>query len=104
MRSHKRSLVVISILVGLVVSLLLAGTLEPADAQTRYVVLDGRVQWIAGQTMMLIPDGGLPINVDLSRVPQGEYATLTQGNRVVVSGVSSDGRRVLATAVAPAVG
>ena len=88
-------------LAALFVSLVLTGAVTPGAAQGRYVQLDGRVQWIAGDKMMLIPySGALPIDIDISRVPLGDYRTLTQGDSVVVSGVvSSDGRRVLATSV-----
>jgi len=80
-----------------VVALALAG---PAAAQ-RWVRVEGRVQWLSSQTMMLIPDsGGPPFPVDLSRVALGDYATLGPGNHVVVDGyVSPDGRRLIATSI-----
>jgi hypothetical protein len=64
------------------------------------------VQWIAGDKMVLIPDTGrIPFTVDLTRVPVDQYATLKQGDGVVVDGVLSDnGRSVLATAVMAAGG
>ncbi len=71
----------------------------PAAAQGRPVVLDGRVQWIAGKTMMVIPDAGGPsINIDLTQVPQDHYAGVAQGTRVSVAGIN-DGQRVQATSV-----
>ena len=85
-------------LVALAVSILLAA---PAVAQPEDVLLSGRVQWIAGQKMLLLPrSGGVPVNVDLVQVPLEQYAGLTQGSQVRVDGViSNDGRRVLATSV-----
>jgi hypothetical protein len=65
--------------------------------------LAGRVQWIAGGKMLLIPQvGGVPVNVDLGQVPQEQYANLRQGASITVDGVfSTDGRRMIATAVIP---
>jgi len=85
-------------LVAAVVSILLAA---PAAAQPEDVLVSGRVQWIAGQKMLLLPrSGGVPVNVDLVQVPLEQYAGLTQGSQVRVDGViSNDGRRVLATSV-----
>jgi hypothetical protein len=83
-------------------SLLLAGTLAPAVAQGRYVRLDGSVQWIAADKMQLILDGGASVAIDLTRVPQDQYRTLRERDRVSVIGVvSADNRRVLATSVSP---
>ncbi len=91
-------------LVAVVASLVLFGAVAPGAAQDRVVRLQGRVQWIAGEKMMLIPDdGALPIEVDIKQVPLDDYRTLTQGDPVVVSGVvSPDGRKVIATSVQPA--
>jgi hypothetical protein len=74
-----------------------------AAADPTPIRVDGRVQWIAGAKMLVIPDtGGLPVNVDLGQVPQEQYANLRQGAGVAVSGVvSTDGRRMMATAVVP---
>jgi hypothetical protein len=54
--------------------------------------------------MLVIPQvGGVPVNVDLGQVPQEQYANLRQGTLVAVDGVfSTDGRRMIATAVIPA--
>ena len=80
-----------------VVALALAG---PASAQ-RWVRVDGRVQWLSSQTMMLIPDnGGVPFPVDLSKVALGDYATLGPGSYVRVTGYTSpDGRKLIATSI-----
>jgi hypothetical protein len=56
--------------------------------------VEGRVQWIAGTKMSVIPrTGGPPFSVDLGRVPLEQYAG--------VRDLSVDGRRVIATAVEP---
>ena len=93
-------------LVAVVASLVLFGAVAPGTAQDKVVRLQGRVQWIAGEKMMLIPDnGGLPIEIDIKQVPQDEYRTLAEGDPVAVSGVvSPDGRKLIATSIQPAGG
>ena len=77
----------------------LVGAPQPAAGQT-YVELDGRVQWIAGQKLMLILNSGGVVDVDITRVPLDQYRMLTQGDPVVVVGtVSRDNRKVFASAV-----
>lgn len=80
-------------LVVLVVLVLLAAVLEPAGAQDRAVRFDGRVQWIAGHVMVVQLDTGHSVNVHLLRVPQDQYAVLTQNERVVVTGMIADSSR-----------
>src|SRR5262249_28534965 len=81
-----------------VVVLALLATASPAEAQKRFVTLEGRVQWIAGQKLMLQPDLGTAINIDLVQVPMDEYRTLTEGDRVLVGGfVAPDNRKVYGT-------
>jgi cold shock CspA family protein len=96
-------------LVAVVVSLVLFGAVTSGaaqDKQDKVVRVPGRVQWIAGEKMMLIPDNGaLPVEVDIKQVPQDDYRTLKEGDPVVVSGaVSRDGRKLIATSVQPAGG
>jgi hypothetical protein len=71
----------------------------PAIAQDARVV--GRVQWIAGTKLSIIPRaGGTPIPVDLSRVPLEQYSGVREGYPVRVRGVLSvDGRFIIATAI-----
>ena len=77
----------------------LVGAPQPAAGQT-YVELDGRVQWIAGQKLMLLLNGGGGVDVDITQVPLDQYRMLTQGDPVVVVGTTSrDNRRVFASAV-----
>jgi cold shock CspA family protein len=89
-----------------VISLILIEAAAPGAAQDQVVRVQGRVQWIAGEKMMLIPDNGaLPIEIDIKQVPQDDYRTLKEGDPVVVSGgVSRDGRKLIATSVQPAGG
>lgn len=68
-------------------TLVLASALEPAGAQEWWVRFDGRVQWLAGDLMVVWANGGSSVSVDLRRVPQDEYAVLTGGNWVTVVGV-----------------
>src|SRR5213596_430447 len=71
-----------------------------AAAQEQVVRVDGLVQWIGGQQMVVQADTGPSVGVDLTGVPQDEYAGLGVRDRVAVIGtVSPDGRRVLGTSV-----
>ena len=91
--------------VPVIVALVLAAGLAGAGwretvADERPVLVQGRVQWIAGQAAQLQLDTGPTINVDLGGVAQDEYALLKPRERVVVAGVlSNDGRRVIATSI-----
>jgi hypothetical protein len=77
------------------------------DAQPQVTVY-GRVQWIAGQTLSVIPNSGAPpVNVDLTRIPLREYSPLRAGDWVVVEGTvahHNGGHRVIATSVRPGTG
>ena len=76
-------------------------TLAPAAAaQEQIVRVDGLVQWIGGQQMVVQADGGPSVGVDLASVPQDEYAGLGVRDRVAVIGmVSPDGRHVIGTSI-----
>ncbi|HEU4368434.1 MAG TPA: hypothetical protein VFV05_09435 [Methylomirabilota bacterium] len=89
-----------AVVAGLVLSVLLAGAFAPAGAQDRPVRLDGLVQWVGGQTLVVQLNSGASVSVDLTRVPQDQYAVLTPREQVVVIGViPPGGRRVIGTAV-----
>jgi hypothetical protein len=65
-----------------------------AEAQ-RLLLYEGRVQWIAGSTLILATEDGWSLRVDLTRVPQSDYSGLGQGDRIIVSGtLSQDGNYV----------
>jgi hypothetical protein len=83
------------LLVALLVPALLAAALAPAGAQARPVRFEGTVQWVAGQSMLVALDNGLSVNVDLVRVPQGQYLVLGRGERVLVSGTIASGSRTV---------
>ena len=99
MHSTRGSLITRFLLIAFAVVVL--SLLSQADAQRQDVRLLGRVQWIAAQRMMLLPQAGaVPVNVDLNHVPLAQYAAVVQGNQVAVDGViSNDGRRIIATSV-----
>jgi hypothetical protein len=81
-------------------SLALATAVGPSLAQGRSVRLDGLVQWIASDKLVMILDTGPSIAVDLGQVPQDQYRALNPRDRIVVIGtVSADNRRVLATSI-----
>jgi len=80
----------------------LTGTLLVAVSAAEDIAVGvyGRVQWIAGGTMILTLDDSPSINVDLSRVAQDQYAGLAGGEWVVVTGmVPNDRDRVVATGI-----
>jgi len=79
----------------------LVGTITPAAAAQEQVVrIDGRVQWIGGGQLVVQTDTGPSIGVDLTSVPQDEYAGLNVRDRVAVIGmVSPDGRHVIGTSI-----
>jgi hypothetical protein len=71
----------------------LLGVATTIFAQGRPVLVEGRVLWIAGPTMVIDASGGPSVRIDLSEVPQRDYRGLTGGDPVVVSGVLSADRR-----------
>jgi hypothetical protein len=72
-----------------------------ASAQDLPIQVEGRVTWIAGQGMVVAPDGNTPtVSVDISRVPQDQHAKLREGDRVVVKGaVNNERTRVIAASI-----
>ena len=80
-----------------------------AYSQERYLRLEGHVQWIAGQTMILatntdgmdsyVPRALWSVRVDLREVPQDEYDTLTQGDFVIVTGILVDNSWLAGTSI-----
>jgi len=70
-----------------------------AEAQ-RLLLYEGRVQWMAGSTLILTTDDGWSIRVDLTRVPQSDYSGLAPRDRIIVSGtLSQDGNYVLGLSI-----
>ena len=64
------------------------------------VRFQGRVLWIAGETLMVATDDSQSINVDLTHVPQDAYQRLESDDRVVVTGtIPRDQNRVVATSI-----
>ena len=74
---------------ALVGSLLVAPIAAEAQGLVYYT---GRVQWLAGLTLIVMTDEGWSIRVDLRWVDQSSYLGLRTGTRLVVTGViSNDG-------------
>jgi len=93
----KRRSVALGVLFLLSVLLAAVG---PVSAQSQEVRLDGRVQWIAGQLMVVQLDSGGSVSVDLKGVPQDQYSVLRRGDRVVIGGALHDlNPRFMATSV-----
>jgi hypothetical protein len=79
-------------------AVLLAAPLA-AGAQ-RLLLYEGRVQWIAGSTLILMTDDGWSLRVDLSHVAQSDYSGLGPRDRIIVSGtLSQDGNYVLGLSI-----
>jgi hypothetical protein len=87
-------------LLVVVAAMVLASVPAPAGAQEWWVRFDGRVQWLAGDLMVVSANGRSNVSVDLRRVPQDEYGGLSGGDWVMVIGVirHSD-RRVIGISV-----
>lgn len=86
-----------------VVTLLLLSLPTAAAAQGMILRYEGRVQWIAGSTMILVMDEGWSIRIDLTRVSLSDYSGLKPRDRIVVSGVASqDGNYVIGLSIEPA--
>jgi hypothetical protein len=76
-------------------------------AQQNAIHIEGRVEWIAGNVMVIAPYGLViapggtgAINIDPSHVDQTEYSGLVTGDPVAVVGtVTSSRGRVLAMSV-----
>src|SRR5713101_6253663 len=82
----------------LFVLVLLAAPLA-AEAQ-RPQLYEGRVQWIAGSTLILMTDEGWSLRVDLTRVPQSDYSGVGPRDRIIVNGtLSQDGNYVLGLSI-----
>ena len=83
-----------ALIVGLLAAPLAAGAQSP-------LYYAGRVQWIAGSTMLLITDEGFSLRVDLKRVDQSEYSGLGSRDRVTVTGfISQDGNYLIGLSIA----
>lgn len=88
-----------------ILALIPAGSMLPmgapaAAAEEQVVRVDGLVQWIGGGQMVVQSDTGASVGIDLTSVPQDEYANLGVRDRVAVVGmVSPDGRRVIGTSI-----
>jgi hypothetical protein len=70
-------------------------------AQDHSVRVEGRVLWIAAETMVLAPYAdSAPIRVDLSHVHQDEYMGLATDDEVSVIGtVPKEANRLIATSI-----
>lgn len=87
-------------LVAFVAVLLIVGPLASAGAQARVARFQGRVLWVAGQTMLVALDDGPSVSIDLTGVSQSDYHALSPNEWVVVDAVIFSGsRRVIATSV-----
>jgi hypothetical protein len=95
MTQWRSAAVVVLVVLSMVVAA--AGSVWAQSVEQR---LDGRVQWIAGQLMVVQLDSGGSVSVDLKGVPQDQYSVLRRGDRVVIGGALTDvSPRFLATSV-----
>jgi len=86
-----------------VTALFLWSALSVASADDDLPIqFQGRVMWIAAQTLMVATDDSQSIRVDLTHVAQDQYQRLESNDRVVVTGTIPTGRnRVVATSIEP---
>ncbi len=95
-----RSSRAVAALMALALLSVLSVTASAADDTP--VRFQGRVLWIAGETLMVATDDSQSINIDLTHVPQDEYQRLGSNDRVVVTGtIPTEGNRVVATSIEP---
>jgi len=97
------------LLAAALAAVVMLGVVGSAYSQERYLRLEGHVQWISGQTMILatntegmdsyVPQALWSVRVDLREVPQDEYDTLTQGDFVIVTGVLVDDSWLAGTSI-----
>jgi len=102
------------LLAAALAAVVMLGVVGSAYSQERYLRLEGHVQWISGQTMILatntagmdsyVPQALWSVRVDLREVPQDEYDTLTQGDFVIVTGVLVDDSWLAGTSIERALG
>ena len=84
----------------MVLALLSVLSLAASAADETPVRFEGRVLWIAGETLMVATDDSQSINVDLTHVPQDAYQRLGSYDRVVVTGtIPREQSRVVATSI-----
>lgn len=87
-------------LLVLVVAALMLTLSTASAAPARYVRLEGRVLWIAGNVLSLSVSDSPAVRIDLVQVPQSDYSGLGQGDWVIVTGqLSDDYRRVLGISI-----
>jgi hypothetical protein len=87
-----------TVLALLAISIMLPSS--PAAAQNDEVRFQGRVSWVAGETMVVSTDNTPSVRVDLTYVDQDEYQRLTTGDFVIVTGtIAEDANRVFATSI-----
>jgi len=87
---------------GILVGLILLSVLSPAPgaAAAEPVYFQGRVLWIAGETLVVATDDDQSFRIDLSRVAQDEYQRLSSNDRVAVTGIiPPEHDRVVATSI-----
>jgi hypothetical protein len=87
--------------IALLVTSSLLSTIGVVRAQQDVPVrFQGRVVWVSGQRLVVIPDGSIGINVDISQVPQDQHGFLREGDRVIVTGTVLNPRnRVVAGSI-----
>jgi hypothetical protein len=82
------------------VTILSVLTMAAAGEDDIPVRFEGRVQWIAGDTLTVATDNDQSISIDLGHVSQDEYQRLRSNDRIVVTGtISSEQSRVVATSI-----
>jgi len=87
-------------LTALALVCVLSVTASAADGTP--VRFEGRVLWIAGETLLVATDDSQSVNVDLRHVPLDEYQRLRSNDYIVVVGtIAAERDRIVATSIEP---
>src|SRR5215813_4674310 len=73
------------------VLLTLVGALGSVQAQVQVqppevFVIEGRVAWFTAQRMVVAPGNDFAVNVDVTRISQGDLRRISQNDYVIVTG------------------
>ena len=87
-------------LAALMAALVVAILLPVATATAQPVTFQGRVSWVAGETLIVSTADTPSVRIDLRQVDQDEYQRLRSGDLILVTGdIPEAGDRVIASSI-----
>jgi hypothetical protein len=87
-------------LTAALMAILVAIVLPVATAVAQPVAFQGRVSWVAGETLIVSTADTPSVRVDLRQVDQDEYQRLRSGDLILVTGdIPDESDRVVATSI-----